>query len=103
MTLERLTATEARVAGLLASGYADSDIRAELEMSPQELESHLTRVFRKLGVRSRTELTFLLGTGALSSAASRSNAKSRELPDDPAAQPRLASSSNSSTRNRCTR
>jgi DNA-binding CsgD family transcriptional regulator len=77
MALERLTATEARIAGLLASDYADSDIRAELEMSPHELESHLTRVFRKLGVRSRTELTFLLGTGAPSSPASRSSTRNR--------------------------
>jgi DNA-binding NarL/FixJ family response regulator len=58
---ERLTATEARIAGLLARGYADGEITAELAVRPQKLEQHLAEVYRKLGVRSRTELALLLG------------------------------------------
>jgi len=64
VTLERLTATEARVAGLVACGYADVEIAAELALRPHELERHLAGVYRKLGVGSRTELALLLGVGA---------------------------------------
>ena len=63
MAFEQLTATEARVAGLLAHGYADGEIAAELAIGPQELKGHLAGVYRKLGIRSRTELTLLLGAG----------------------------------------
>lgn len=61
VTFERLTATEARVAGLLARGHANAEITAQLAIPEQRLELHLADVYRKLGVRSRTELAFLLG------------------------------------------
>ena len=77
MTLERLTATEARIAGLLASGHADLDIQTELDLPPQELENHRARIFGKLGVHSRTELMFLLGTGPPRSGASPSGSARR--------------------------
>jgi DNA-binding NarL/FixJ family response regulator len=64
MTVERLTATEARVAGLVAHGYADSEVAAELALQEHEFELHLASVYRKLGVGSRTELALLLGEGA---------------------------------------
>lgn len=64
MSLERLTATEARVAGLVVQGCADGHIMAELAIPSRALEGHLASVYRKLGVRSRTELAFLLGAGA---------------------------------------
>jgi DNA-binding CsgD family transcriptional regulator len=51
-----LTATEGRVAGLAASGRANKEIAAELFMSVHTVEAHLSRVYRKLGIRSRTEL-----------------------------------------------
>jgi DNA-binding CsgD family transcriptional regulator len=51
-----LTATEERVAGLAASGRANKEIAAELFMSVHTVEAHLSRVYRKLGIRSRTEL-----------------------------------------------
>jgi DNA-binding NarL/FixJ family response regulator len=63
VNFERLTATEARIAGLLARGYADGEITAELAVRPQNLQYHLAEVYRKLGVRSRTELALLMGTG----------------------------------------
>jgi acetylornithine/succinyldiaminopimelate/putrescine aminotransferase len=52
MALDRLTTTEARVAGLFASGYAHGEITAELEISPQEPESHVAGVFRKFGIHA---------------------------------------------------
>jgi DNA-binding CsgD family transcriptional regulator len=51
-----LSATEQRVAALAASGRTNAEIAAELFVSVRTVESNLTRVYRKLGVRSRTEL-----------------------------------------------
>jgi DNA-binding CsgD family transcriptional regulator len=55
-----LSATEGRVARLAASGRANKEIAAELYMSVHTVEAHLSRVYRKLGIRSRTELAQLL-------------------------------------------
>jgi DNA-binding CsgD family transcriptional regulator len=51
-----LTAGERSVAGLAASGATNREISAQLFLSPKTVEAVLTRVYRKLGVRSRTEL-----------------------------------------------
>jgi DNA-binding CsgD family transcriptional regulator len=37
-------------------GLANKEIAAALHMSVHTVEGHLTRIYRKLGVRSRTEL-----------------------------------------------
>ena len=51
-----LTDTERRVAELAAAGHTNREIAATLFMSVHTVEAHLTRVFRALGVRTRTEL-----------------------------------------------
>jgi DNA-binding CsgD family transcriptional regulator len=51
-----LTAAEQRVANLAAAGHTNPEIAAELFMGRRTVEAHLSRVYRKLGVRSRTEL-----------------------------------------------
>jgi DNA-binding CsgD family transcriptional regulator len=51
-----LTPTEARVAGLAAAGRTNREIASALYLSPKTVDSNLGRVYRKLGVRSRTEL-----------------------------------------------
>jgi DNA-binding CsgD family transcriptional regulator len=51
-----LTATETRVAGLAGAGRTNREVADELFMSVRTVESHLAHVYRKLGVRSRTEL-----------------------------------------------
>lgn len=51
-----LSPTEDRVATLAASGRTNLEIATELAISVRTVESNLTRVYRKLGVRSRTEL-----------------------------------------------
>ena len=51
-----LTTTEVRVAELIASGRTNKEAAAELFVSVRAIESTLTKVYAKLGVRSRTEL-----------------------------------------------
>ena len=53
---EELTETEHRVAELAAHGRTNKEIAAELFMGVSTVEAHLSRVYRKLGLRSRTEL-----------------------------------------------
>ncbi len=45
-----LTATERRVAELVAGGMKNRDVAAALFMSPRSVEANLTKVYRKLGV-----------------------------------------------------
>jgi DNA-binding CsgD family transcriptional regulator len=54
--LDELTAVEARVAQLVASGRSNKEAAAELFVTVRAVESTLTKVYAKLGVRSRTEL-----------------------------------------------
>lgn len=51
-----LTAAEQRVADLVAAGRTNAEVAAELFMGLRTVEAHLSRVYRKLSVRSRTEL-----------------------------------------------
>jgi DNA-binding CsgD family transcriptional regulator len=51
-----LTATERRVAELAGAGHSNQEVAAELFMSVKTVEANLTRIYRKLSVRSRTEL-----------------------------------------------
>jgi DNA-binding CsgD family transcriptional regulator len=50
-----LTAQEAQVSALAAQG-ATNQIAGQMFISPSTVEYHLHKAFRKLGVRSRTEL-----------------------------------------------
>jgi DNA-binding CsgD family transcriptional regulator len=51
-----LTETEQRVAELAAAGRRNGEIAVELFMSVRAVEANLTRAYRKLGIRSRSEL-----------------------------------------------
>jgi DNA-binding CsgD family transcriptional regulator len=53
---DALTPTESRVAELAGQGLRNAEIAARLYVTPKTVESTLSRVYRKLGVRSRTEL-----------------------------------------------
>jgi DNA-binding CsgD family transcriptional regulator len=51
-----LTSAERQVANLVASGRTSREVAAELYMGLRTVEAHLSAVYRKLGVRSRSEL-----------------------------------------------
>jgi DNA-binding CsgD family transcriptional regulator len=51
-----LTATERRVAELVARGATNREVAARLVVSERTVATHLTHIYGKLGLRSRTEL-----------------------------------------------
>ena len=57
--VRRLTLQETRVARLVAEGRSDDEIARRLEVSVVEVTADLADIFRKLGLRSRTELALL--------------------------------------------
>jgi DNA-binding CsgD family transcriptional regulator len=59
-TFEELTPQELQIALVVANGATNREAGAGLFLSPKTVEFHLGRVYRKLGVRSRTELARLL-------------------------------------------
>ena len=58
--LAALTEMERRVADHVADGATNREIAGRLYVSVKTVEATLTRVYRKLGVRSRTQLSRVL-------------------------------------------
>ena len=56
----KLTPTERRIAELVAEGLKNRQIAETMFVSVATVEAHLTRIYRKLQIRSRTELTRLV-------------------------------------------
>jgi DNA-binding CsgD family transcriptional regulator len=59
---EGLTAAERRVAALVAEGRTNQEVAAALFLGERTVASHLTHIYAKLGIRSRTELARKLQT-----------------------------------------
>jgi DNA-binding CsgD family transcriptional regulator len=55
-----LTGTEERVARLAAAGRTNREIADTLFLSVRTVEAHLSHIYGKLGIRSRTELALFL-------------------------------------------
>ena len=53
---DALTPTEQRIAQLVAEGKTNKEVAATLVVAERTVESALTQIYRKLDVRSRTEL-----------------------------------------------
>jgi DNA-binding CsgD family transcriptional regulator len=53
---EELTATERQICELAMAGLRNAEIAARLFLSGKTVEANLSRAYRKLGVRSRTEM-----------------------------------------------
>jgi DNA-binding CsgD family transcriptional regulator len=54
--VDTLTKTERRIADLVAEGLTNAEVAAQLYLSARTVESHLTQIYRKVGVRNRSEL-----------------------------------------------
>jgi DNA-binding CsgD family transcriptional regulator len=59
--LDLLTEAERRVAELVGQGGTNREVATELFMGVRTVESHLQRVYQKLGIHSRAELAALVG------------------------------------------
>ena len=57
ITQDVLSAREVEVLGLVAEGLTDQEVAQRLFLSPRTVGQHLTSVYRKLGVGSRTAAT----------------------------------------------
>jgi DNA-binding NarL/FixJ family response regulator len=61
---ERLTPRERELVGLVAAGSSNKDIARRLSISITTVKTHLTSIFRKLGLSTRLELAVAVGRSA---------------------------------------
>jgi len=66
--LGQLTPQERQIAELAATGAPTREIAAAVFLSPKTVEHHLTRVYRTVGVRSKSELAAVLALSSRPSA-----------------------------------
>jgi len=59
-SLEKLSPQELQIARIAGRGQNNLEVAAALFLSRKTVEAHLTRVYRKLGIRSRIELARIL-------------------------------------------
>ena len=63
-----LTPTEDRVAALVSEGLTNQEVADRLFVTVRTVETNLTRIYQKLGVRSRTELSRRIAGGTVPAA-----------------------------------
>lgn len=59
--IERLTPREREVVNLIARGYTYRETASTLDIKVKTLETHMSHIFKKLGIASRHELAALVG------------------------------------------
>jgi DNA-binding CsgD family transcriptional regulator len=62
-----LSATEAKIADLVAAGHTNREVARLLHLSAKTVEWNLSKIYRKLGVRSRSELAAAAARSSMSS------------------------------------
>jgi DNA-binding CsgD family transcriptional regulator len=60
--LDELTPHELQIARLVAYGGTNREVAAKLFLSPKTIEYHLSQIYRKLDLRSRTQLASLMAS-----------------------------------------
>jgi DNA-binding CsgD family transcriptional regulator len=63
--LDALTPQELQIARMVACGKNNGEVSAALFVSRKTVEAHLTRIYRKLGIHSRVELTRVMLAGGI--------------------------------------
>ena len=63
--LDALTPQELQIARAVAGGKNNGEVSAAFFVSRKTVEAHLTRIYRKLGIHSRVELTRVLLAGGI--------------------------------------
>jgi DNA-binding NarL/FixJ family response regulator len=63
--LSSLTPQQFRVASMLVEGLLNKQIAYELEVKEATIKAHMTEIFRKLGVHSRTQAALAIGSLAV--------------------------------------
>jgi DNA-binding CsgD family transcriptional regulator len=71
----QLTPQELQISLAVAQGATNREVAAQLFLSPKTVEAHLSRVYRKLGVRSRTELTRIFANETTASVPSKATTR----------------------------
>jgi DNA-binding CsgD family transcriptional regulator len=61
---QRLTPQELQVALIVGRGATNKEAASQLFLSPKTIEHHLSRIYSKLQLRSRTELAHIVARGA---------------------------------------
>jgi len=64
-SLSELTPRERQVAELIARGYTNPQIAAELTITRETTKTHVSNILSKLGVNSRTEVRRLMSSQRL--------------------------------------
>ncbi|MGL5366199.1 MAG: response regulator transcription factor, partial [Plesiomonas shigelloides] len=65
--LSSLTAQQQRVLEMLSAGLLNKQIAYDLNVSEATVKAHMTAIFRKLGVKNRTQAVILLQQSELKS------------------------------------
>ena len=79
---DQLSAQEMNVALAVSEGATNREVAARMFLSPKTIDFHLGRIYRKLGIHSRTELAALAARGELQAPAASRAGEPAAPPDD---------------------